>query len=281
MKTVISASRRTDLPLGYPGWLARAIHQGWVRVRPPWGGREKVVSLRPEDVHTIVLWSKDYSRLLADRGGLREALAIYDHIFCHFTVTGLGGTPLEPGVPPWKETMEQLPSLIRFVGHPRRVIIRFDPIIHWREDGVRSNLPHAEEIFKECVRHGVKDVRLSFATLYSKVLKRPGWSWYDPPLEERLKIAGLLVDMARSLGLTIYTCSDHALKSVGALPSSCIDGRLLSELHPKRLPASTEKDRGQRKECGCTVSVDIGSYSQRCPGGCVYCYANPVLQRRA
>jgi len=281
MKTVISASRRTDLPLGYPGWLARAIHQGGVRVKPPWGGQEKVVSLRPEDVHTFVLWSKDYSRLLANRGGLREALAVYDHIFCHFTVTGLGGTPLEPGVPPWKEAMEQLSPLIRFVGHPRRVTVRFDPIIHWREDGVRSNLPYAEEIFKECARQGLKDLRISFATLYSKVLKRPGWSWHDPPLEERLKIAGTLVDMGRSLGLTIYACSDHTLEPVGALPSSCIDGRLLSELHPKGLPANTEKDRGQRKECGCTVSVDIGSYSQRCPGGCVYCYADPALQKRA
>lgn len=281
MKTVISASRRTDLPMGYPGWLARAVHQGWVRAKPPWGGQEKVVSLSPEDVHTFVLWSKDYSRLLANRGGLREALAVYDHIFCHFTLTGLGGTPLEPGVPPWKEAMEQLLPVIRFVGHPRRVTVRFDPIIHWREDGVRSNLPYAEEIFKESVRQGVKDVRISFATLYGKVLTRPGWSWYDPPLEERLEIAGSLVDMGRSLGLTIYACSDHALEGVGALPSSCIDGRLLSELHPKGVVANTEKDRGQRKECSCTVSVDIGSYSQRCPGGCVYCYANPALQKRA
>lgn len=260
--------------------MARAIHQGWVRVKPPWGGREKVVSLQPEDVHTLVLWSKDYSRLLANRAGLREALAVYDHIFCHFTVTGLGGTPLEPGVPPWKEAMKHLSPLIRFVGRPRRVTVRFDPIIHWREDGVRSNLPYAEEIFNECVRQGVKDVRISFATLYGKVLKRLGWSWYDPPLEERLKIAGTLVDMGRSLGLTIYACSDQALESVGALPSSCIDGRLLAELHPKGLLADTEKDRGQRKECGCTVSVEIGSYSQRCPGSCVYCYANPFIPRR-
>jgi len=267
--------------MGYPGWLARAIHQGWVRVKPPWGGQEKVVSLSPEDVHTFVLWSKDYSRLLANKGGLREALAIYDHIFCHFTVTGLGGTPLEPGVLPWKEAMEQLLPLIRLLGHPRRVTLRFDPIIYWKEDGVRSNLPYAEGIFKACACQGVKDVRISFATLYSKVLTRPGWSWYDPPWEERLKIAGFLVDMGRSLGLTIHACSAHTLESVGALPSSCIDGRLLSELHPKGLVASAEKDRGQRKECGCTVSVDIGSYGQRCPGGCVYCYANPTLPKRA
>ncbi len=278
MRTVISASRRTDLPMGYPGWLAQMIRQGWVRVQPPWRGQEKVVSLRPEDVHTFVLWSKDYSRLLANKAGLRNALSIYDQIFCHFTVTGLGRTPLEPGVLPWDKAITQIPALIEFTGHPRRVTVRFDPIIHWEE--FKSNLPYAEGVFRACARYGVRDIRISFATLYGKVLRRPGWRWYELPLEERLEIVRSLVEMGRSLGLTIYACSDGSLERVGALPSICIDGRLLTSFHPLGLPAATEKDRGQRRECGCTISVDIGSYRQRCPGGCVYCYAHPVLPQR-
>jgi histone acetyltransferase (RNA polymerase elongator complex component) len=35
------------------------------------------------------------------------------------------------------------------------------------------------------------------------------------------------------------------------------------------------KDPGQRRECGCIVSKDIGAYGT-CPHMCVYCYANPT-----
>ncbi len=278
MRQVISASRRTDLPMHYPRWLARVIQAGEAEVRQPYSGRIKLVSLRPEDVHTIVLWSKDFSPLLDDEGGLRQALARYDQLFCHLTVTGLGGSPLEPSIRPWGQVVERLAELVEFVGHHRRVTVRFDPIIHWRDHGeIKSNFPLASEILERCAAYGVQTICISFATLYGKVRRRKGWDWYDPPLARRLEMVRELVSLAEPLGLTIHACSDHSLQEAGATPSSCIDGELLAELHPQRLPARTGKDGGQRPECGCTPSVDIGSYTMRCPNGCRYCYANPII----
>jgi len=276
-RAVISASRRTDLPHHFPGWLATALRRGWADVPQPYGGKRRRVSLRPEEVHTIVLWSKDFSPLLQDAEDVRHALASYDQLFCHLTITGLGGTELEPGVPHWESVAAQLPALVDWTGDPHRVTVRFDPLLHWVENGlIRSNLPFAEPILDACARAGIQAVRISFATIYPKLAHR-GCHWYDPPLEERLEIAGGLVTLARERGIALLGCCQPELMAAGTHPSSCTDGALLSALHPKGYAASTARDRGQRKGCHCTRSIDIGSYRMRCPSGCRYCYAQPLL----
>ncbi|MCS7287144.1 MAG: DUF1848 domain-containing protein [Anaerolineae bacterium] len=275
---VISASRRTDIIAWYSAWFVKAIKRGETTVLHPFTFKPYVVSLRPENVHTIVLWSKNFRPLIENRYGIREALSRYDQLYFHFSITGLGATPLEPRVPPWQEAVEQLPAILKIAGHPLRISLRFDPILFWEEAGeIKSNVPLAEPIFIAAAKAGITTVRFSFATFYSRVKKR-NWKWLDPSPEQKLEIASKLVEMGRSLGLTLYSCANPLLLKAGALPSSCIDGELLSKLHPKGLLASTEKDKGQRKECGCTLSVDIGSYLMRCPSGCIYCYASPIVQ---
>ena len=279
MRQGISASRRTDIPMRYADWLADVIGIGFVDVPQPYTGRIRRVSLLPEDVHTMVLWSKDFRPLLQGGGGAREALARYDQMYCHLTITGLGSSPLEPRIAPWRDVACQLPGLLEFVGDPRRVSVRYDPIVHWYEgQTIKSNLPFAEPILRQVSEAGITAVRTSFATIYGKVRRRKGWRWYDPTPAERAQITRQLVALAHSLGLTLYSCSQSDLQLAGAVPSRCIDGELLTALHPQRLPAPTGKDPGQRPECGCTLSVDIGSYRMRCPNGCRYCYANPVIR---
>jgi hypothetical protein len=261
----------------YPAWLAEAIDRRFVDVPQPYSQKVRRVSLLPEDVHTWVLWSKDFRPLLRDQSGVRQALKRYDQLFCHLTLTGLGDTPLEPNIEPWQEVARQLPELVALTGDARRVTVRYDPIVHWYEGGeLHSNLHHSAAILRAASRAGVRTVRISFATLYGKVRQRRGWRWYDPPDKERLEITRSLVEVARDEGLTLYSCSQSGLSEAGVRPSRCIDGELLSRLHPLGLVCASGKDPGQRRDCGCSPSIDIGSYRMLCPNGCRYCYANPA-----
>jgi hypothetical protein len=280
MKRIISASRRTDLVASFPEWLARSLAEERAIVLGP-ARKTAAVDLCPESVHTIVLWSKDFSNLIRDAHGLRRAFERYDQIFLLFTITGLGGTFIERGVIEPDAALAQLRELVRLAGSPKRVSVRFDPVVYWREAGeTRTNLGRFADMAARITGAGIEDVRVSFAQWYGKAVRRAarnGFEYVDPEEGRKLEAAAQLAKTAASYGLRLYSCSQDFLTRVpGISRSSCIDGELLGRLHPRQERASVAKDRTQRKKCGCTTSIDIGSYAQSCPHACLYCYANPT-----
>jgi hypothetical protein len=281
MRTVISASRRTDLVAFFPEWLAGVFRAESAAMVGP-RGRARPVDLRPAAVHSIVLWSKDFSPLIRNAHGLRDILGKYDQLYLLFTVTGLGGTAVEEGVPAPAAALAQLPALVALAGHPRRVSLRFDPVVHWMDGGeIRTNLPFFEIAAEAAAQAGIEDVRHSFTQWYGRALRRAkksGFAPVDPTEEEKLEAAGRLAETASRWNLRLHACSQNFLaRAPGIRASSCIDGHLLQELHPRREEASMAKDKSQRDECGCTASLDIGSYTQPCSHACLYCYANPKI----
>jgi len=279
MKKAISASRRTDLVAFFTRWLAAAIRQEKARVHSP-SGHSFIADLSPRTVHTFVLWSKDYSHLLENHHGLRDGLKKYDQVYFHFTVTGLGGSFIERGVPEPDTALSQLEGLIAIAGTPRRISVRLDPVVHWEEEGLaKTNFHFIEKLAGKAHSLGITDIRTSFAQWYGKAVKRAekqNFRFLDPSPEDKREVARQLAQVARVHGLALYACSQNFLGEVpGIRPSACIDGKLLQELHPNREPLSQIKDKSQRQECLCTESVDIGSYTQICPHACLYCYANP------
>jgi len=241
------------------------------------------VDLSPDAVHTFVLWSKDFSNLLRNVHGLRDLLAVYDQLYLHFTVTGLGGTAVEPGVPASRDALAQLGGLTEIAGDPRRVSVRFDPVLFWEDEGtVRSNIGQFPEVAEAAAGRGIRDIRMSFAQWYGKAARRAArrrFAFLAPSEEDRRSRALEMAATAAARGLVLHACAQPSLEGVpGLRPSACIDGALLESLHPRHEPAPRRKDRGQRPACLCTESKDIGSYAQACPHGCVYCYANPSVR---
>jgi hypothetical protein len=276
---VISASRRTDLARCFPDKLASWLAAGRAAVPNPFNRKTRDVDLHPEAVHTLLFWSKDYARLLANEHGLRDRLRDYAQLFFHLTLTGLGGTTLEPGVAEPSVVARQLAALVELAGSPERVTWRFDPIIVWRQGArVASNLRGLDQWMTMASGAGLKRVTVSLCQDYPKIRRRfarAGIARVEPTAARVRALAMRLLDLGAQHGLDVQSCCCPPLAAAGLAPARCVDSGLLTRLHPQGLPAASGKDQGQRPACGCTPSLDIGDYALSCPRGCLYCYANP------
>lgn len=253
---VISASRRTDLVGCYPDVLVDSLQK-----HPP------------DTVHTLVIWTKDPTNML-EHARLRKFLQKYEQIYLHLTITGMGGGPLESGIPHRDEVLSRLLELVDLVKGPQRISWRFDPIVHLNRQGKPvCNLSLFRPLAHEMAASGITTCRISWMEPYGKVinrLKKKEWTICDPTLQERKREFWKLHQWAEAEGIRLHVC---AIK--GFDRSRCIDGELFQRLHPEGKPCSQRRAKDQRKLCGCTESLDIGWYSQACRHRCLYCYANP------
>ena len=270
MKEVISASRRTDMPAHYLDRLTGFIQQGFAEVRNPYSGKKYIVSMKPEVVHTLVLWSKNFKHLL------ENTLYFKDYnLYFLFTINNM--PELEPSIPGLDERLDQMEELAVRYG-PQRIAWRYDPVI-FKSDGPVSDIETFLRIGVRVAATGVTRTIFSFLDMYGKVKKRNEilqLHLVDPPLEVKMDFAKKLAGAASECGLSLESCCEDLEGIEGIVKSSCINGRLLSGLAGE--PADITRDSGQRKACNCTVSRDIGSYSDMpCPNGCLYCYANPDI----
>ena len=269
MKTVISASRRTDLPAHYYDWLVESFRKGVAEVSRPYNRGVVQVDLHSEQIHTIVFWSKDFSNLLRDR----ERWKPY-HLYFQFTLNHC--PELEPNVPPLEMRLDQLQILASEWG-AERINWRFDPIVFW-ERGQRNNLEGVERIADVAASVGIRQCTFSFMTHYAKTKsrgKRLGIEFYDPPLEQKIEIASRLTNLLMARGIVLSACCNPELLGIeGIQAARCINGPLLSRLAGEA--CDNRKDPSQRGSCGCTRSVEIGSYWMTCPHACRYCYAQPA-----
>ncbi|MBN2030871.1 DUF1848 family protein [bacterium] len=255
---VISASRRIEMLGFFPEKFIAILEERCL----------------PQKTHTLVIWSKDPRNLLRHTQ-LKRLLKRYSQLFLHLTISGMGDSFLEPNIPPMDAVLSTLPDIVKFLQDPRRLRIRFDPIVHFKlpDGSVYGNLGHFLKVITAAKNVGVPAVTISWVEVYPKVskrLKKYGIEPIDISDEQWQHEYHSISQKSRAIGIELQGCCVNRMKR-----SKCIDGELLTELHPLHLPASRQKAKGQRALCGCTESWDIGWYNP-CPGGCIYCYARPV-----
>lgn len=268
LPVVFSAARLIDMAMWYPQLLIDRYHDAATR----------------HICHTLMIWTKYPESVL--REPLRPFLLNLQRqgvqVCLQQTITGMGGSIIEPGVPTWQEAVAQLPGVIDLVGNPRRIKLRIDPQLRYIDEiGVsHDNYDLFEPIMAACAQLGIEDFTTSFVEnkQHKKVTSRfvkKGWTLDAPGLEERLQIAKRMKAVAAKYGVNIAACA------VPGLPiSHCLDPVRLEELHPTGLKLVHEKKKKLGRElCGCCKDVDLGVWPPLlCYGGCTYCYGNPVQQ---
>jgi DNA repair photolyase len=187
----------------------------------------------------------------------------------------MGGTILEPRVPHPSAALSWLDKLVALTKDVRRIRFRFDPIVHVKlPDGTEyTNLRWLEKFAPSIKQTGIADVSISWMSVYRKVaarLRRAGIEILDVTSDHWQNDYSTIMEIADRFNFNIHGCCVPELSR-----SKCIDGFLLSELHPFGESCSIKKAKGQRTSCGCTESLDIGWYF-KCTHGCRYCYANPM-----
>jgi len=267
VKSIISVSRRTDIPAFYTDWFINRLKSGFVYVKHPFTKEWLYVSLKPEDVGVIVFWSKNFSPLLKQIEKIENKVS---NLFFHFTITG--NKILEPNVPDYKETIKDFIFISKRYS-PKHIVWRFDPICITNE----LSFDYYQEKFIKCIEklHGyTKTCYISFVNLYKKVLINFRKYTNQIPIEisqiEKRRFAYKLAEIAEKYNIKLYACCNDYLLSDKVKKASCINAYYLSNLFHISLEA---KPAATRKECACTKSIDIGAYNT-CIHGCVYCYAN-------
>ncbi len=276
---IVSASRRTDVPAFYMEWFLRRLAAGRVRVANPFRpSQQRVISLGPDDVDAIVFWTRDPGALVRASDRLEELG--HRRTVALVTITGLAGTErgrvLEPRVVPTARAVDGFLRLAERWGDPRRLAWRYDPVLLGPRDAPGEHL----ERFARLARRldGATDRAIvSFLDLYRKTARRLAAAGYPVEMPEpgapvlRDLVAGLAA-VAREHGMTLELCAEPPVYGgTGARRGRCIDPDRLAALWPGR-PFPRGKDRGQRPDCGCCPSVDVGM-PDTCLGGCAYCYA--------
>ncbi len=210
-------------------------------------------------------------------GSLHELVGrTLDNPIVNLTMTGLGGSALEPGVPATDEMLSMLPDLIdAFHGEAFRIRWRFDPLLKGF-----TTLETFERIASRAAALGVLTCTFSFPAYFSlkgdlsPLFDRaniPKWT-----ATEKTVFLKAMVDIAKPLGIRLLTCTQPTSAAVDPWisPAQCIPKDVLERGHPEHAPLSLEKDASQRSKCLCIQSEDIGDYeTDRCRGGCAYCYS--------
>lgn len=251
---IISASRRTDLPAFFPKETI-----------------EKIISMNNDNqqrlfkinlVEAVVFWTKNARPIIPYLNELDELKIPY---YFQYTMNDYPG--LEPNIPKYWNRVETFIELSELIGKDR-VIWRYDPFLKSTipiEYSI-TNVLNRFKVMGNCIHKYTNKLVFSFLDPYPKL----PLGLTPPTKEEENQIINFILEANKTWNLKLATCAEIVDNSL-IEPNKCIDPVLLQKLGVE-IPNINDKDKAQRKTCGCYPSKDIGEY-HTCKHDCTYCYA--------
>ncbi len=291
MKTIISASRRTDIPHYFAAWFSNRRKAGYVEFRNAFGGKGSV-SLKRTDVAGYLFWTKYAKPFHQELKALRDEKIPY--VF-HYTITGLGTSSIEPYIPRTNAAIDDFLKVRKSLPASTAIQWRYDPLV--LSDDMDEGF-HIEQFSRisSALKGATCVVNTSFTEPYLKSVRRmkdQGEIVYramDPSRHKQVarrnpnlaqismqRATGLLTELsacAASHGMELRVCSNPEFD----LPTSqCVSAEIFSGYGGN--VALDLRPGPSRQGCRCLKSVDIGM-DNTCIGGCKYCYV-VTLQKTA
>jgi hypothetical protein len=258
------------------------VRAGYCKMINPYSAQVYQADLTPAAVDGFVFWTKNIGPFLRYLPELRQRG--YPFVVQH-TITG-NPRELESRVTSYARTTEYMQRLAGEYG-PSCAVWRYDPIL-------LTSLTHADwhrrrfGLLAKRLEGATDEVVISFAQIYKKTRRNTeeaarehSFSWEaheQATLDDRLTLVRELAGMAQARGMRLTICSQHAYLIPGvAEEGRCVDARRMERAAFEQQGRRADllgriKLKGNREECGCYASKDIGAYDT-CPHGCVYCYA--------
>lgn len=269
---IISASRRNDIPAFHADWLMRCLQNQTVDVHRR-NGAIYNVSLAPQDIDCLVLWTKDIRPMtMLDTSGY----SMLDHIaqrgipfYVQHTLTGYG-TQIEPGLTDKIAIIDAMRAIGNTFGSDA-LVWRYDPLLIHDTVSINDLLQlfeRAATLLDGCTTECVISNLDVYGKLTTRLQARHIRALTD---HECAWLIPRMLDIAHAHGMSLSACAEPRFHALGIKQAHCIDAQRIERIIGH--PIDATKDPTQRAVCGCARSIDIGWYGH-CAHNCVYCYAH-------
>lgn len=243
-----SLSRWTDVPAAKWEWFERCLATGSMAAFDQRTALPNMWSLNPDDVLSLVWWTKNPRNLIDHVAKLRP----YRNLI-NLTITGW--EEVEKGAPTRQQAKQLLTETVAAYG-PGNVVWRFSPVPILPEAEV---LDRYADIAQHAYKAGLRRVFLSFIQSNDLITE---------PRTKEQKVSAMFAFANAVPGIEVLLCQDDrdAFLGMKGLPTNLQTGICVA-------PDDFDDGSFQLDTCGCVMMVDPFTINESCTMGCRYCYA--------